>query len=92
MATFWWGYHRAHTVSEGLPPDPQVVVPARGRLWVAPPADTFPQELTGAVRVLGEGSGSLLLISLRAVARPSHHSFHRRWAAPSLAQISPFIS
>lgn len=88
MATFWQGYHRAHTVSEGLPPDPRVVLPAWGRLWVAPPADTFPRELTGAVRVLGEEA----LISPRAVARPSHRSFHRHWAAPSLAQISPFIS
>ena len=77
VATFWQGYPRAHTVSEGLPPDSRVVVPSRGCLWVAPPADTFPRELAGAVWVLGEGSGSLLLlISPRAVARPSHHSFH----------------
>lgn len=76
MATFWQGYPRAHTVSVGLPPDPRVVVPARGCLWVAPPADTFPRELTGAVWVLEEGSSSLLLISPRAVVRPSHRSFH----------------
>lgn len=87
VAAFWQGYHRAHTVLEGLPPDPRVVVPARGRLWVTPPGDAFPRKLAGAWGVQRPAPP-------RAPPQPrgSRAPSPLLWAVPSLAQIFRFIS